>query len=84
MVSADLAGLAAQRVRSIEPDDPQRERKAVHIYLETVLLAQLGPAMVNDPSFHMMVDQVQQQMEADPALALAMGEAARALLRSGG
>ncbi len=78
----DLAALVAQRVRSITPDDPDRERKALRIFLETVLLSELGQELIGDPAFTLMVDHVQQQMEADPELAQASVEAARLLLKS--
>lgn len=80
----DLAALVAQRIRSIAPDDSQRERKAFRIFLETVLLSELGQELVSDPSFSVMVDHVQGQMESDPQLAKAAGEAARLLLKSSG
>ncbi|HSV48029.1 MAG TPA: hypothetical protein VLJ58_19720 [Ramlibacter sp.] len=79
--STDLAGLVAQRIHSIGADDPQRERKAFRIFLETVLLSELGQDLVNDPSFQLMVDQVQSQMESDPELARATRQAAQALLQ---
>lgn len=78
----DLAALVAQRVRSISADDPQRERKAFRIFLETVLLSELGQQLVGDPAFALMVDHVQEQMESDPELAQASLDAARLLLKS--
>ncbi|WP_211473825.1 hypothetical protein [Collimonas humicola] len=76
----DIAGLIAQRVLVIAPDDPQRERKAFRIFLESVLLAELGGELINDPAFYQMVEDVQQQMESDPGLASAVSQAARLLL----
>ena len=78
----DLAGVVAQRIRAIPAGDPQRERKAFRLFLETVLLSELGESLVNDPSFAVMVDHVQAQMESDPKLKEASLEAARALLKS--
>jgi hypothetical protein len=78
----DLAAVVAQRIRAISRDDPQRERKAFRLFLETVLLSELGASLVNDPSFTVMVDHVQKQMESDPQLAQASLEAARVLLKS--
>ncbi len=78
----DLASVVAQRIRSISPDDPQRERKAMRMFLEAVLLAELGQNLVADPAFAVMVDHVQQQMESDPGLAKASTDAARLLLKS--
>ncbi|MCJ0764530.1 hypothetical protein [Variovorax terrae] len=76
----DLARLVAQRVQSLDPQDPQRKRKALRIFLETVLLAELGIKLANDPAFLTMVDTVHRQMEADSDLAKAMDDAAAILL----
>jgi hypothetical protein len=78
----DLAAVVAERIRAIPGDDPQRERKAFRLFLETVLVSELGPSIANDPSFAVMVDHVQQQMESDAQLAQASREAARALLKA--
>jgi hypothetical protein len=78
----DVAAIVAQRIRAIPQGDPQRERKAFRLFLETVLVSELGAAVVNDPSFAVMVDHVQKQMESDPQLAQASLDAARVLLKS--
>ena len=78
----DLASVVAQRIRSLGRDDPQRERKALRIFLETVLVSELGQQLVNDPSFGAMVDHVQAQMESDATLAEAAQEAAQLLLKN--
>jgi hypothetical protein len=80
---ANLALSVAQGIRAIPADDPQRERRALRLFLESVLLSELGTQIVNDPSFAVMVDQVQAQMEADPQLAEASLRAARILLDAG-
>lgn len=77
----DAATLAAKRVQAIHPDDPQRARKAFRIFLESALLAELGPDLVNDPAFAGMVDNVHRHMEEDAELAPALAEAARMLLQ---
>ena len=78
----DLATVVAQRIRSIERADPQRERKALRVFLETMLLAELGQQLAADPSFTQMVDHVQAQMESDPDLAEAARDAAQVLLKN--
>lgn len=80
---ADLASLVAQRLKAIDRTDPDRGRKATRIYLECVMLAELGPGLANDPAFSLMVDSVHQQMNSDPQLARALEEAAAILLDSG-
>jgi len=79
-----LASLIARRVRMIDPDDPQRGRKAFRVFLESVLLAELGKDLINDAAFYQMVDHIQFQMETDPQLGPAVREAAPLLLEGKG
>ena len=62
-----LTALIEQRVRLIGADDPQRGRKAFRVFLEAVLLSHFGEALVADPKFFQLVDEVQGSLEADPA-----------------
>jgi hypothetical protein len=78
--AASLGAVIARRVQAIEPDDPDRRRKAFRVFLESVLLAELGEALINDPGFYQLVDQVQTRMQTDADLARAMDEAADLLL----
>lgn len=61
----NLGSLIELRVRQIGRDDPNRGRKAFRVFLEAVLLSHFGEAMVGDPRFFQMVDDVQLAMEAD-------------------
>lgn len=78
--SASLGAVIARRVQAIDPDDPERRRKAFRVFLESVLLAELGEALINDAGFYQLVDQVQTRMQADAELLRAMDEAADLLL----
>lgn len=78
--AASLGAVIARRIHAIDPSDPDRRRKAFRVFLESVLLAELGEALINDPGFYQLVDQVQAQMHADADLARAMDEAADLLL----
>jgi len=80
----DLAHLLALRLKAIDPHDPRRAHQAVRIYLESVLLAELGPDLMRDPLFALMVDDVHEQMNSDPELAGALAEAASVLLSGKG
>lgn len=62
-----LTALIEQRVRQIGANDPQRGRKAFRVFLEAVLLSHFGEALVADPKFFQMVDEVQGALDADPA-----------------
>jgi hypothetical protein len=72
--------LIAERVRALDPTDPERGRKAFRIFLESVLLAELGEELINDHGFYELVDQVQRTMEASPQIAAAMSKAVARLL----
>lgn len=74
------ADVMAQRLRTIDPADPQRRRKAVRIYLESELAREFGHGLLNDPAFAQMVDAVQTQMQEDADTATAMEKVADLLL----
>jgi len=78
--SEDLAARLARRVRAIDPADPNAGEKAMHVFLESVLLAEFGDHLINDPAFHQIVDAVHQQMRGNAELTAMMGTAAKALL----
>jgi hypothetical protein len=77
---ARTGSLIAERVRALDPADPDRGRKAFRIFLESVLLAELGEELINDHGFYDLVDRVQRTMEASPQLAAAMSKAVARLL----
>jgi hypothetical protein len=54
------------RIRALDADDERRHSKAVRIFLEGVLRREFGDAMINDPAFYALVDDVQLAMESDP------------------
>lgn len=76
----NLAELVAQRVRSIDREDPERNRKAFKAFLESVLLGELGMDLINDPAFYRLVDEVQRTMAGDETLSALMDDAGRMLL----
>jgi hypothetical protein len=74
----------AQRVQAIAPDDPQRQRKAVRVFLEQELAQEFGPALLNDPAFPAMLDAVQDQMQQDAQAAEAVQRLGELLLAKSG
>jgi hypothetical protein len=72
----DTAGAAhaaaAQRIQAIAADDPDRRQKAVRIFLEGQLSREFGDAVLNDPAFPRLLDDVQAQMQADAQAAAAV------------
>lgn len=72
--------MVALRVRALSPDDPQRQRKAFRIFLESVLMQAFGRDRLDGPGFDQMVNAVLQRMESDPDLGAALREAGDLLL----
>ncbi|VVE90707.1 hypothetical protein [Pandoraea bronchicola] len=76
----DLASVVARRIQEIDNETPNPERRAFHIFLESVVLAELGEHLANDPGFYQLIEDVHQQMEADPKLGPLVGQAGALLL----
>lgn len=76
----DIAALIARRVEAIDPNDPDRHRKAFKVFLQSVLLAEFGADLINDAGFHQLIDDVHADMEADHELAPALRAATTRLL----
>lgn len=70
----------ALRVRALSLDDPQRQRKAFRIFLESVLMQEFGRDRLDDKGFDQMVETVLQRMESDAELHTALHDAGDLLL----
>ena len=79
----DLASTIARRVAAIDQADPDRRRKAFRVFLESVLLDEWGPQLINDPGFYQLVANVHTQMESSAELRALMEQAADRLLGPG-
>ena len=78
--SETLEQVVARRLQAIDAADPERRDKAFTVFLESVLLAELGEHLLNDPAFYQLVDRVRAQMQADGSLREAMDRAGDWLL----
>ena len=67
-----VSSTLAHRIQSIAPDDPDRRRKAVRLFLQAELLREFGAALLNDPQLGAMLDAVQEQMAQDEMTAAAV------------
>ncbi|SEL71551.1 hypothetical protein SAMN05216359_114117 [Roseateles sp. YR242] len=75
-----VASLVLRRIKFIEPTDPDRRRKAFRIFIESVLLFELGNELINDPKFYDLVDEVESRMRGEPSLVNSIDHAADLLL----
>ena len=80
---SDLSKMIGHRVGALDEFDPERGRKAFRIFLESILINELGEDLINDPSFYQMVDEIHSQMENMPEIANAMQDATAQLLTGG-
>jgi hypothetical protein len=78
--SQDWSAVIARSVAAIDPNDPQRHRRAFRAYLQAVLAKECGFLSSDVPGFQALVDEVQESMELDPRLQQAMNAAGRLLL----
>ena len=78
-----LAGLIETRVRAIGRDDPQRGRKAFRVFLEALLLSELGEGLLADPRFFQLLDDVQAALETDEGSRVLVEQAIGQLLAAG-
>ena len=78
--NARLQQLVLLRARALSPTDPERERKAFRLFLESVLIQSFGRDRMGEAGFDQMVDAVLQRMESDVGLRSAMKQAASLLL----
>lgn len=70
--STAAATLLDTRIRALDAADPDRPRHAVRLYLESQLVQEFGPGLLNDPSFAPVVEAVQAQMQGDKETAAAV------------
>jgi len=81
---ARISQMVALRVQALSPNDPQRQKKAFRIFLESVLTQEFGRDRFDDKGFEQMVDAVLQRMESDAELSAALHEAGNLLLAEAG
>ncbi len=80
---ADIPGAHTHliaRLGALQPEDPQRERRAFAAYMAFVLHERLGDAVANDPDFDTLVENVVAHFEADEQLRTVMAITAGLLL----
>lgn len=70
----------AQRIAALAPEDPERPRKAVRIYLEAELAREFGASVLNDPEFPALLEAVQARLQEDAQTAAAVAALGRLLL----
>lgn len=70
------------RVPQLSGDEAQRRRQVFRIFLELVLASRFGPALVSDPGFPRLLDEVREAMEADLVLMTSIDRVIREVIMS--
>jgi hypothetical protein len=68
-VAASLRQTLARRIGSVDARDPQFQERATALFVESILVAEFGEELVNDPGFRLMIREVARTMGAEPAIA---------------
>jgi outer membrane protein OmpA-like peptidoglycan-associated protein len=76
----NINALIRQRIEQIDKDAPNRGKKAFRVFLEAVLLTQLGEQQINDPKFYQLLDDVQAAIENNPQTRVLVDQATAHLL----
>ncbi len=56
------------KIRGLDPADPQRQKRARRAFLESVLSSELGDEMLLDQRFADMLDHIEETMRSNPEL----------------
>jgi hypothetical protein len=72
--------LLAPQVAALRADEPMRKRKALRLFIEAVLLEELGQELALDGNFQRIVDRSLEAIEADESMKLMVDEASIELL----
>jgi hypothetical protein len=81
--AASHVATLASRLSALRPDDPQRTRKALRLFIEAVLLDEFGGALILDADFQHLVDNALSALEADESLGPMLSQAAKELFPQG-
>jgi hypothetical protein len=58
----------AERLKAIDAQDPQRDRKRRRAFIETVLSLEFGEALQNDPKTLELIERIEQAIDGRPEL----------------
>jgi hypothetical protein len=64
--AASLRQTIARRIGSLDRSDPQFEKRAAALLVESILVETFGEALINDPGFRLMLREVTDAMTAEP------------------
>jgi hypothetical protein len=63
-----------QRLRGVNPDDTQKDRKSQRLFLESVLAWEFGEGLLQDSRFDELIDNIQLALNSNPTVESQMRE----------
>jgi hypothetical protein len=57
-----------KRLRGINPDDSQKDRKSQRLFLESVIAWEFGEGLLQESRFDELIDNIQQALTSNPAV----------------
>ena len=56
------------RIKLVDPDDPDRDKKTIYIFVQTILTWELGENLLKDPNFYELVEKVSELIHSNTRL----------------
>ena len=56
------------RIKAVDPNDPDKAKKTSHIFVQTILTWELGEKLLDDPNFHELIERVSDLIQSDTGL----------------
>ena len=69
------------KVSVIDRDDPDRRKKIIRIFIESVLYQEFGEGVIHDPRLYSLASEIQQSMEGDPLVLTKLNQLADELMQ---
>src|SRR5690348_9858087 len=81
-MSPSIPEIVARKIRTMDPLAPDFDQQASSVYIESVLIAEFGDRLVNNPAFHDMLSAVQKTMLSDETIRIQLQSLLRGLRAS--
>jgi len=65
---AQLEKRLLDRIKALDPNDPDKTKKTSYIFVQTILTWELGEKLLEDPNFHELVEKVSNLIQSNTGL----------------
>lgn len=64
----ELRNKIVPMLKAVDLNDPKRDQKMMHIFVENVLIWQFGEELLNDSAFSQLLGDVEETLKREPAI----------------